>query len=280
MLAVISALKQSAGLLKHYGKRAVVEQGPHNNGSRPLMLTLIALSAVLMQQTPAPPAPPEVHTRMMVMGADGPGGLDKDGDGQITREEFAAPMTDHFARMDANNDGRLSTEELTAGHAAMAGGGHDVMIMRGSGGHGGPGVRHFEMRRPHPGGEAGAHARHPGHGEGRTMVFVGGEPGADGERQIVIHGGPGGHAMMSGAHAEGGPGERIEIRRVGGPGGEHDLDADNDGRISEAEFSAPLREAFARMDADRSGFIEAGERGSGASEVFVHRIETRSGDED
>ncbi len=286
-------------MLKHNGKRAVVEQGPHNNGSQPLMLTLIALSAALMQ-TPAPaePGAPEVHTRVMVMGADGPGGLDKDGDGQITREEFAAPMNDHFARMDANSDGRLSTEELTAGHSAMAGGDHHVRIMRGpgrSGGHGehevriiggpggpgGPGVRHFEMRRPHPGGEAGAHAEHAGHGEGRTMVFVGGEPGAGGERQIVLHGGPGGHAMMAGAHAEGGHGERIEIRRVGGAGGENDLDTDNDGRISEAEFSAPLREAFARMDADRSGFIEAGERGSGhGSEVFVHRLETRQNDED
>ncbi len=273
-------MKQSTGLLKHYGKRAVVEQRPYNHGSRPLMLTLIALSAVLMQQTPAPPAPPGGHARFMAMVADGPGALDKDGDGQITREEFSAPMTDHFARMDANSDGRLSTEELTAGHAAMGGGDHDVRIMRGPGGHGGPGVRHFEMRRPHPGGEAGAHAEHAGHGEERTMVFVGGEPGAGGERQIVIHGGPGGHAMMVGAHAEGGPGERIEIRRVGGPGGENDLDTDDDGRISEAEFSAPLREAFGRMDADRSGFIEAGERGSGNSEVFVHRVETPSGGED
>ena len=294
-LAVISALQQSTPQLKHYGKRAVVEQGLHNNGSRPLMLTLIALSAALLQQTPAPPAPPESHARVMVMGADGPGGLDKDGDGQITREEFAAPMTDHFARMDANSDGRLSTEELTAGHGAMAGGdhhvrivrgprgpgGHEVRVIAGPDGHGGPGVRHFEMRRPHPGGGAGAHAEHAGHGEGRTMVFVGGESGAGGERQIVIHGGPGGPAMMGGAQGEGGPGERIEIRRVGGPGGEHDLDADNDGKISEAEFSAPLREAFARMDADRSGFIEAGERGSGhGSEVFVHRIETRQNDED
>lgn len=251
------------------------------------MLTLIALSAALMQQTPAPPAPPEVHTRVMVMGADGPGGLDKDGDGQITRDEFTAPMTDHFARMDTNSDGRLSTEELTAGHAAMAGGDHDVRIMRAPGGHGapgGPGVHRFEMRRAHPGGEAGAHAEHAehaGHGEARTMVFVGGAPGEGGEREVVIHGGPGGHARMMGAHAEGGPGERIEIRRMGGEGGAHDLDADNDGRISEAEFSAPLREAFTRMDADRSGFIEAGERGAGhGSEVFVHRIETRQNGED
>jgi len=242
-LAVISALKHSAAVLKHNGKAAVVQDGPHNNGSRPLMLTLIALSAALMQQTPAPPPPTarEVHTRVMVMGGDGPGGLDKDGDGQVTREEFAAPMNDHFARMDANGDGRLSTEELSAGHAAMTGGDHDVRMMHAPGGHGGP-------------------------GDTRTMVFVGGEPGPGGAREIVVHGGPG---------------ERIEIRRVVGPGGENNLDADNDGKISEAEFSAPLREAFARMDADGSGFIEAGERGAGhGSQVFVHRMETRSGDAD
>ena len=237
------------------------------------MLTLIALSAALIQEPPAPPAPPaapEVHTRFMVMGAEGPGGLDRDGDGQITRDEFAAPMNDHFGRMDKDGDGRLSTEELTAGHGPMRGDGeHNVMIMRGPGGHGGPGVRHFERRRE--GGEGAAHASH---GDGRTMVFVAGRPGADGEREIILHGGPG-------AHMIGGPGERIQIRRTGGAGGEHDLDADDDGRISEAEFSAPLREAFARMDADRSGFIEEAERGSGAgAEVFVHRIETRPDGED
>jgi hypothetical protein len=261
------------------------------------MLTLIAFSAALMQQTPAPAAPPQVHTRVMVMGADGPGGLDKDGDGQISREEFAAPMNDHFARMDTNGDGRLSTEELTAGHGAMgAGGEHDIRIMRGPGGADGPGVRHFEMRRDHAGGADGAHAGHGaggdhevrimrgphgGAGEGRTMVFTRGEPGAGAEREVVIIGGPGGHdPMRPGAHAEGAAGHDIEIRRMGGPGGQNDLDADNDGRISEAEFTAPLREAFARMDADRSGFIEAGERSSGRREVFVHRIEVGADRED
>ena len=59
------------------------------------MLTLIALSATLMQQTPAPPvppAPPEVRTRVMMMSADGPGGLDKDGDGTITTKELGTVM--------------------------------------------------------------------------------------------------------------------------------------------------------------------------------------------
>lgn len=335
-LAVISALKQTARRLKHSGKPAVFEQGPHNNGSRPLMLTLIALSAALLQEPPAPPAPPEVRTRIMLMGADGPGGLDKDGDGQITREEFAAPMNDHFARMDANSDGRLSTGELSAGHVEMAGDDHDIMMMHGPGGPGGPGERHIEIHRV-GGGEPGVRVE-------RVVTqtqFVAGEPGADGRREIVIHSGPGGPdgpagaeghretwaewsarrgqqpggghgpagapprielrradgpggeprvmvfsgpeglAELGGALGEGGPGQRVEIRRVGGPGGENDLDSDNDGKVSEAEFSAPLREAFARMDADRSGFIEPGERGSGdGTEVFVHRFEMRQNSED
>lgn len=286
-------------MLTYNGKPAVVERRLLNNGILPLMLTLIALSAALMQQAPAPPAPPQVHSRVMVMGGGGHGGLDKDGDGQISREEFAAPMDAHFARMDSNGDGRLSTEEMTTGHGAMGeGGNHDVRIMRGPGGpgmhrghaasagaahaeHGADGNREVRIMRGAPG----AHGAHGESGAGRTMVFTSGEPGARIEREIVVHGGPDGHpAMGHGAQAEGGPGQRIEIRRMGGPGspGGHDgLDTDGDGKISEAEFSAPLREAFARMDADSSGFIEAGEHGAGHdAAVFVHRIEMRSGGED
>ena len=300
------------------------------------MLTLIALSATLMQQTPAPPvppAPPEVRTRVMMMSADGPGGLDKDGDGQITREEFAAPMNDHFDRMDANSDGRLSTEELSAGHVGMAGEGHDIMVMHGPGG---PGERHVEMRRV-DGGEPGVRVERVV----TQTIFVDGEPGAGGRREIVIHSGPGGPdgphradghretwgewsarrgqrpggghgpagmpprielrrvdgpgseprvmvfsgpeglAELVGGPGEGGPGQRIEIMRVGGPDGENDLDSDKDGKISEAEFSAPIREAFARLGVLLQGFIEAGERGSGdGTEVFVYRFEMRQNSED
>jgi hypothetical protein len=238
------------------------------------MLTLIALSAALMQDPPAPPpppAPPEFHTRFMMMG-DGPGDLDTDGDGQVSREEFAAPMNDHFARMDKDGDGRLSAEEQSAGHGPGA-----HVFMRGQGGEGGP-VRHFELRRDGVPGE---------HGETdvRTMVFSGpAEDGADGVREIVIRG-PGGEGSPRIIHlprGADGPGEHnVMVRRFGGPDGERGMDADNDGRISEAEFTGPLREAFARMDADRSGFIEEGERGQGHDiQVFTHRIETRQDGED
>ena len=81
-----------------------------------------------------------------------------------------------------------------------------------------------------------------------------------------------------GHHGVGGD-TRIEVRQMGGPGGHGDMDKDGDGKISEAEFTGPLREAFLRMDADRSGFIEEGERGGdGDVRVFTHRIETREED--
>lgn len=198
------------------------------------MLTLIALSAALIQEPPAPPAPPappEAHTRIMVMGPHGHAAMDRDGDGQVTRDEFTTPMNEAFARMDKDGDGRLSGEELPARHGP---GEHDMMILRG----GEPGMHRFEMRRP----------------DG---------PGAPGERHEIVIRGPGG---------EGGP-QVFHFDSADGHEG-HRMDADNDGRVSEGEFTARLREAFARMDADRSGFLEEGERGAhGEVRVITRRVE-------
>ena len=47
------------------------------------MLTLIALSSVLIQAAP-PPSPRDIVTHVRVMGSDGPGSLDRNADGQIT----------------------------------------------------------------------------------------------------------------------------------------------------------------------------------------------------
>ena len=198
------------------------------------MLTLIALSAVLLQEPPAPPSPPEVHARFMMMGPRGHVAMDRDGDGQVTREEFTTPMNEAFARMDRNGDGRLAGDELDARHGD---GEHDVMILRG----GEPGMRRFELRRPD------------------------GSPGAGERREIIVRG-PGG---------EGGP--RVFHFDSGDADGSHRMDADGDGRISEVEFTARLRAAFARMDADRSGFLEEGERGGdGEVRVITRRIERGS----
>lgn len=227
----------------------MVEQG-NPNWKDPVMLTLLAISALLTQTPPAPPTPPETHGRVIMMGPDGPGSLDKDGDGHVSRAEFTAPMNDHFARMDTNGDGRLSDEELSGGEGA------DV---------------HRWVHRT------------DGDSEARTMVFTrgSGEAGPRIEREVIIRG-PGGaggpHMMHRPGHEAGRDEMRFEFRH-GGPGDHGEMDKDGDGRISEAEFTAPLRDAFARMDADRSGYIEAGERGGdGDVRVFTHRIETRGED--
>lgn len=226
------------------------------------MLTLLNLAAVLTMQTPPtqPPPPPHVRTetRIMVMGdEDGPGGLDKDGDGQLTREEFAGPMNDAFARMDTDGNGRLSTEELRAGHGPGGPGGeHEMIFRRGpDGAEGGPGGHRMEIHRGGPGGPPGE--MH----EERIMVITNGAPGApDGEREVFVHrmGGEGGPMTWH----EGDGDTRVEIQRLGDGEGGNDLDTDGDGRISEAEFLAPMRAAFARMDTDHSGSIEASEKGS------------------
>jgi Ca2+-binding EF-hand superfamily protein len=38
------------------------------------------------------------------------------------------------------------------------------------------------------------------------------------------------------------------------------MDTNDDGRVTEDEFLAPLREAFQRMDEDRDGALDDGER--------------------
>jgi len=229
------------------------------------MLTLIALSAVLMQDPPTPPPPPERETRFAFVTSEGGvhGRLDANEDGEVTREEFSSPLNDAFARMDRNGDGRLTGDELPQ----TMGGHEDITVMRG------PGPHRFEMRRPGAPGGPEVEFRRDGD---RTIILS--DAGENGERQVTIRrsGEPG---RMILERTEGMPANRrVEAIHIGGPGHGR-LDTDGDGKVSEAEFMAPLREAFTRADADGSGFIEEGERGEGDVHVFTHRIERRDGAE-
>ncbi|MBX9460899.1 MAG: hypothetical protein KL785_07225 [Brevundimonas sp.] len=131
------------------------------------------------------------------------------------------------------------------------------MVLRG-GPQGAPGAHRFEMRRPHPGGEAGARE----------------------EREIIVVGGAATACLMScTVPVTTAPAARPASRSAPWAARAAAMATwtrTATEKLSEAEFTAPLRDAFARMDADRSGFIEDGERGGdGDVRVFTHRIETR-----
>lgn len=175
-------------------------------------LALLAALTTSPQDGDGPRVERRSEIRIVTTDSGGPGRLDADGDGVVTREEFSAPMGDAFDRLDENDDGRLSAEELAASH-----------------GPGGPG------------------------GPGRRVMMMGG-PGGPGEHDVRVFtlGGPEGGPEGPGPH-------RVFVQRFGGPDGPGDVDANDDGKVSQDEFLAPLVEAFGRMDADNDGFLDQGE---------------------
>lgn len=214
---------------------------------------LTALNTASTQEE-APRVETRSEVRIVTTDGEGPGRMDADGDGVVTREEFSAPMNRAFDRLDTNGDGRLSTEEL----AASRGGPGHALFMRdgphGPGGPGGPGVHVFTSRFEGPDGPGERDVRIvTREGGPRVMMLDGaGGPGGDAEVFMFRRGGP-----------EGGPGEpgrsHVFVRRFGGPDGPGEMDKDGDGKVSQAEFLAPMIEAFGHMDADGDGFLDDGE---------------------
>lgn len=211
------------------------------------MLTLLTFAALVSQTSPPVAEPPAQERNVVFVQTTGDrSGVDRDGDGQVTREEFNAPLDRAFARLDKDGDGRLSAEELRASAP-----GDDVMVL----GDHGPGAHRFTLRRGGQGDERIEDIRIERSGDGPGPIILR-RPGA---RDITVH-------------TDGSASGRFEVTHP--DGGANDMDKDGDGKVSEGEFLAPLREAFARMDADRSGFLEDGERGGqNQVHVFSRRIE-------
>jgi hypothetical protein len=198
---------------------------------------------------------------------DGESGLDRDGDGFVSRAEFARPMDEAFAGMDADGDGRLSPEELQ--HRADAPGmDHDVRVITMEGPEmswtstsEGSGPHRIEVRRI--GGES-------VDVEAQSFVFVSedGEVTTEGEGPVRVFIRRGDGLPITGEH-------RVEWIREG-EGAE--MDANGDGLITEGEFLAPMRDVFGRLDVDGSGVLEEGERGGNGARVVTRTVEVREAD--
>ena len=194
------------------------------------MRTVAAIAALMLiaPAAGAQEAGGRTETRVMILnGSGGEGGLDRDGDGYVTRDEFLMPMMTAWERIDAEGAGRVSAGELAEG--VHDEGGHNVFMFRS--GEDGP----MEW-----------------HGENGPVVIErsGGEGGETRvEVRRIVRGGPGGE------HGEHGP----RVMMLGQ--GDGALDRDGDDRVSEAEFLARMSEAFRHMDADGSGYLEDDEHG-------------------
>ncbi|MFT4953833.1 MAG: hypothetical protein ACI8U3_000195 [Brevundimonas sp.] len=198
------------------------------------MRTAAAIAALMLiaPAAGAQDAETRTETRVMVLnGPGGEGGLDRDGDGYVTRDEFLTPMMTAWERIDVEGAGRVSAEDLARG----VGGGED-------------GERHVFMFR------SGEDGPMEWHGEDGPVIIER-SGGGDGETRVevrrIVRGGPGGEY-------DGGHGPRIMM--LGDSDGA--MDTDGDGRVSEAEFLARMGDAFRRMDADGSGYLEDGEHGA------------------
>lgn len=196
------------------------------------------------------------------LGGPGPAGFgllefDANADGRLTRAEFDAAQKARFDRLDANKDGQATPEEARAGHEAMA---KEAMAERQK-------ARFAELDTDKNGqlSQAEFAAGAPGGPNGRNprMAFA---PSGPGPRMAFARGGPGGPGFAmnrgprpDGAVAPGQPGGPPGGPPAGAPARAGRADADRNGSISFAEFSARGVEAFVRADADKNNVVTVAE---------------------
>lgn len=179
----------------------------------------------------------ETEMRSMHERRGGPGGpgqmmkhLDKNGDGKISKEEAPEMMRGHFDEIDANKDGLVDEAEMHAAHVQR-------------GGPGGPGmIKHLDKNGDGKVSKEEAPERMRGH-------FDEIDTNKDGQIEE--------QELQAMRQQRGGP-DRPEGTQADGRRGammlKH-LDANNDGKVSQAEFTSKIPQWFARADANGDGVV-------------------------
>jgi Ca2+-binding EF-hand superfamily protein len=212
---------------------------------------LLAGTAAFAQPAPAPvvpPAPPAPMAHPMH-------------DKVTTRAEVTEKVREHFARLDANKDGTITTAEIDESHAKMmkdfSGGGHIMML-------GDPNVAFDRLDANKDGSisrEEFAKAR-----EQRV------------ERRIVMReemkdGEPAAEASKDGKQIR----RQMWMHRGGGFGGGMIVMADTnkDGQITLAEAETLALQHFDQMDANKDGQVTPDERRA-ARPMMIKRMEVET----
>jgi hypothetical protein len=143
-----------------------------------LALTLgAAISAFTMTASAQPHEAPHPPRVMVLHGGMGMGAsADANNDGWISRNEASEAADAQFARLDENNDGRLSEEERGGGQFHIRVGEGDDNCTRAE--EGDANDRRVRVE---------CHVVRVGEGEGPRIVMAPHAPGAPGERNVIIH---------------------------------------------------------------------------------------------
>jgi EF hand domain-containing protein len=172
-----------------------------------------------------------------------PPGPRPDRDADVTRQQVIERTDQRFARLDADRDGRFTSEEARAGHEQRRAQRAERMFDRLDLDNNGS-VTREEM--------AEAHARH--RAERGERGAEGRGPGMRHRRMGMRHGGPGGRGMRGG--------------RGAALFGEQ-------GFVTAEQFRERALARFDRADADRNGVVTAAERRAVRERMREHRHERR-----
>jgi hypothetical protein len=202
---------------------------------KPIILftaSLVALAGSAAAQLPGPGGPPTFSLLE----------FDANADGKLTKSEFEAGQRARFNQFDGNKDGSATPEEIITGREVQAKAHREAAQKE----------RFAELDKDKNGQLSQAEfltTAEPRGGRGERIRLSGG-PDFD------LMPGPGG--APPGARGPGAPG-RPPLVREGRQMAVAPGDADRDGKLTFAEFSARGNEAFARADANKDGTVTIAE---------------------
>lgn len=237
----------------------------------PLFISLLTATALAVGVSEAQRGPSGLMGPSMA-GGTGFGILqyDANADGKVTTAEFDAAQRKAFAEIDGDKDGSATPEEIRTGRAAQARARHESVLKAS--------FAEMDANKNGQVTEAEFLAAHKDSDSDRGLRIRARGPGPDRPGPMFVPGGPGGPGFGRGERGRiaGGPdipglppgapqaGTQGAPPQPGAAPAQRQMragpaDADNDGKLTFAEFTARPVEAFTRADTNKDGTVTIAE---------------------